>query len=107
MKLYHRTTASDAEAILKHGFKDSTGTYLTMNEHTGVWLSNVPFDENEGAWGDVLLEVELRMPESKICEYEWVEEFKPYREFLMPAVLINENCSVRVVDEDDESGSET
>jgi hypothetical protein len=33
MKLYHRTTAASAEAILRDGFKDGTGHYLTEQLH--------------------------------------------------------------------------
>ncbi len=40
MKLYHRTTAASAESILRDGFKDGTGHYLTGQLHSVVWLSN-------------------------------------------------------------------
>ena len=86
MKVYHRTKAADA--ILAEGFRDGEGHYLTSNLYRGVWLSNVPLDENEGAWGDTLLSLDI--PESVIAEYEWVEEGKPYREFLVPADTVNE-----------------
>jgi len=61
---------------------------MTTHEHTGVWLSNVPLDVNEGARGDTLLQVEL--PVETINDYEWIEEGKPYREWLVPARLINQ-----------------
>ena len=69
------------------GFRDGRGTYLTSNEYTGVWLSNVPLDCNEGAAGDELLSLEI--PDEVITKYEWIEEEKPYREFLVPAVVLN------------------
>jgi hypothetical protein len=50
-----------------------------------VWFSDVPLDENEGADDDTLLL--LKIPKSIIAEYEWIEEGKPYREFLVPASL--------------------
>jgi hypothetical protein len=78
--LYHRTTRNNADAILKNGFRDGTGTYLTDREWSGVWLSNIPLDCNEGAMGEVLFEVDLQLPESEIADYEWIEEGKPYRE---------------------------
>ncbi len=67
MILYHRTTAVDAEQILRDGFRDSIGTYMTTRVHSGVWLSNVPLDINEGAEGDTLLQLEL--PEELIADY--------------------------------------
>ncbi|MBR0914888.1 hypothetical protein [Bradyrhizobium japonicum] len=99
MILYHRTSAAIAERILCDGFRDGVGTYMTSDEHSGVWLSNVPLDVNEGAPGDTLLRLEL--PEQIIASYEWIEKGKPYREWLIPAQLINEKAgSVCVIDED-------
>jgi hypothetical protein len=101
MILYHRTSATAAERILCDGFRDGVGPYLTPEEHSGVWLSNVPLDCNEGADGDTLLRVEL--PEQAIADFEWIEDGKPYREWLVPARLINEKASgLCVVNEDDE-----
>ena len=62
-----------------------------------MWLSNVPPDANEGASGDDLLAVEI--PEEAIAEYEWVQDLPGYREWLVPAEIVN--CyPVRRVDED-------
>ena len=99
MILYHRTTAAAAEQILRDGFRDGVGTYMATQQYSGVWLSNVPLDLGEGAEGDTLLQVEL--PEQAIADYEWIEEGKPYREWLIPAQLINEQAKASVVDEDD------
>lgn len=94
MKLYHRTSATDA--ILKDGFKDATGSYGTNQLFSGVWLSDQPLDSNEGAWGDTLLTI--NMPEHEILEYEWIEEGKPYREFLIPAAIVNKYGPPTVVE---------
>jgi hypothetical protein len=101
MILYHRTTTEAAASILKHGFKDASGTYLTEHVYSGVWLSNVPLDANEGAKGKVLLKVSLEIPESELAYYEWVEDGKPYREWLVPSSLINPTMSVEIIDEDE------
>ena len=85
MKVYHRTFYS--AAILREGFRDSTDTYMTTREHTGVWVSDCPLDENEGADGDVLLT--LSVPIDVFAQYEWLEEGKPYRESLIPAAILN------------------
>jgi len=98
-KLFHRT--DDAEAILTSGFKDGTGRYLTTNEYSGVWLSNVPLDVNEGAFGDTLLLVELDVAEGELSQFEWIEEGKGFREWLIPAALINAKGKVRIVEETD------
>jgi hypothetical protein len=50
-------------------------------------LADRPLDENEGADGDVVLELDV--PEPLFIEYEWVEEGKTYREALIPAERLN------------------
>jgi hypothetical protein len=96
-RFYHRTSRKAAEAILNEGgFRDREGTYLTGRAWQGVWLSNVPLDANDGAEGDVLLEV--RIAARLVRPYEWVERGKPYREFLVPAALVNAQGTVRRVE---------
>ncbi len=69
---------------------------MTDSPHTGMWLSDVPLSVNEGARGDVLLRVDLPLPEGEIVRYEWVQADLPYREFLLPAAIINPIAKVRV-----------
>src|SRR5437660_9450920 len=88
MQCYHRTTQEKARSILENGFLDGEGKFLTDRIWRGVWVSNRPLDSNEGAEGDVLLEI--RIPESEVTPFEWVEEGKPYREFLVPARILND-----------------
>jgi hypothetical protein len=95
MLLYH--TTYNADAILAEGFKDGTGYYMTDRPWSGVWLSDRPLDANEGAKGDTVLVIE--MPEDEVLSYEWVEEGKPYREFLVPADLVNRYRPFRVTQE--------
>jgi hypothetical protein len=87
MLVYHRTTAENAASILRDGFKDATGDYGTLDESkkpmlwTGVWLSDVPLDPNEGADGAIVLEVAPGIVAEGILEdFEWIEENKPFRE---------------------------
>jgi hypothetical protein len=51
-RYYHRTSRAAADEILRGGFRDSHGRYLTESEHPGVWIPDVPLDENESACGD-------------------------------------------------------
>ncbi len=46
-------------------------------------MADRPLDAQEGARGDDL--VVLDVPEDLIGEYEWVEEGRGYREWLVPA----------------------
>ena len=86
MKVFHRTWAATAAKILTGGFKDARGTYLTFGVHTGVWVSDVPLDCNEGADGDVVLS--LHIDEAALLPHEWVGSMG-YREFLTPAQVLN------------------
>jgi hypothetical protein len=102
MRLFHRTTDPAAASILTHGFKDARGTYMTATLHRGVWLSNVPVTVNEGAKGDALLEVMLDLPEAALATYEWIGEEKLYREWLVPARLVNAHAQVRLLTDEEE-----
>lgn len=85
MRVYHRTDAS--KAILQEGFRDGKGTYGTGIFHQGAWISNYPLTPNEGAFGDVVLCLDI--PEPIFENYEWVGDEKPFRESLIPAEILN------------------
>lgn len=99
MLLYHATSRNAAARILTEGFVDQTGQYLTTSPHTGVWLSDIPEFYIQGA--EALLEVELQITEGAIAKYEWINE-PPwgYREFLIPASVVNRG-TVRSVSDDE------
>jgi hypothetical protein len=99
MILYHRTTEEAAAAILTGGFINHTDYYGGTRLHTGVWLSDQPLDINEGAQGDVLLEV-AGLSETDIRHCEWIEDGKPYREWLIDAAIINTDATIRRVTSD-------
>jgi hypothetical protein len=87
MRLYHRTDA--AAAIIRDGFRDGVGNYLTDRLWSGVWLADEPLDGNEGAYGQALLAVEIDADESALVNYEWIEDGKGFREWLIPASILN------------------
>jgi hypothetical protein len=96
---YHTTDAVDA--ILRDGFRDATGSYMFDNfELTGVFLGDSPMDINEGAKGDQVLRVEFP-DDVDLGAFELVEEDQPYREWCVPAALINEYATVTPMTEDD------
>jgi len=51
--------------------------------------------------GDSVLLVDLALSGKEIAQFEWIEEGKPYREWQIPAKLINENASIRVATEEE------
>jgi hypothetical protein len=94
--VFHRTTQTAADQILRSGFRDHTARYLTDREWTGVWVSDRALDNSEGASGETLLQIEVAEP--FIAAYEWIKEGKPYREWLIPAAVLNKAGKVKLAD---------
>ena len=95
MICYHTTDAADQ--ILHDGFRDATGSYMLANfELTGVFLGDSPMDINEGAKGDQVLQVEFP-DDVDLGDFELIEEYKPYREWCVPAALINACATVTLM----------
>jgi hypothetical protein len=84
VRLYHPTR--HAAEILRDGFGELSGAYLTETDHSGVWLFDRPVGQFNGDEPDQILELEI--PESVAAPFEW-HVGMPYREFLMPAALLN------------------
>jgi hypothetical protein len=97
LTVFHRTTKDAAAKILQGGFRDITSRYLTDREWSGVWVSDRPLDNSEGASGEALLQIDIA--EDLLAAFEWVEESKPYREWLVPAAVLNDAGFVRLLDE--------
>ncbi len=99
MRFFHITSNANAEAILKEGFRDAPGYCLTDQQHTGVWVSDEPFD---GYDADAKTLFTIEIPEDAISEFEWVEEGKSIREWLIPAALLNSYGPPVVTDDYDD-----
>ena len=99
MRLYHRTTRVAAHTILAHGFRDAWGYYLTDRLWYGVWLSDLSSDD-EDRDAEVLLAVDLDVPDGDLAEYAWLLNLATgYRKFLLPAALIKQHGTIRIVEE--------
>jgi hypothetical protein len=88
MKFFHRTTDENAASILKTGFRDATGYYMFPTPMTGVWVSDVILDEQSGAGGEAVFEIELEISNADSDYYE-VRGEGPYREWHIPSALLN------------------
>jgi hypothetical protein len=101
MIYYHVTDA--AFAILREGFRDETGSYMFENlVLIGVWIADQPLNCNEGAKGDQVLKVEFA-DDFSLESYEIVEEepMNAYREWCVPAALINTHAAVTLLNEEE------
>jgi hypothetical protein len=85
MKLYHPTR--HAEEILRDGFGENSGAYLTESDRSGVWVFDRPVDKRLGGGQDADMLI-LDIPEAVVLPFETEGNF-PYRQFLMPAGLLN------------------
>jgi len=102
MRLFHIANIANAEAILKDGFRDVMGYHYAGQEWTGVWVSSEPLDWSQRQYlneANTLFAIEI--PEDVISEFEWVEERKTIREWLVPASLLNQYGPAVVTDDAD------
>ncbi len=70
------------------------GAYLTACKWLGVWVSDRPLDEDEGGSGDTLLEISL--PSGLLDPWEWSDPGQNYREWLVPAELLNRHGVIKI-----------
>lgn len=93
---YHRTDADSARAIIDSGFKNSSGYFMSNRIWTGVWLSSISVDS---AAGDAVLKVKLEIDERELPRWEWAAEGQSYREWLLPAPIVNRCATVEMVNQ--------
>jgi hypothetical protein len=93
--LYHRTSAQAAKAILDGGFRDTKRHYGFDIEVEGVWLSDVPFDRGFNPPDVVTLAVTL--DDADLVDREVITDGGTYREWLVPAALLNAKGNSRIV----------
>jgi hypothetical protein len=97
--VYHHTSA--ASAILEYGFHDLVGLYAQTRAGmiVGVAVSDVPLDRYLDTTAYELLAVDV--PEGELLPYEFEESGKPYREFRVPAEVLNRCGPARLVNAGD------
>jgi hypothetical protein len=93
MRLYHVTDRASARAIFAGGFEDSEVIHDNRELWIGVWLADraLAGEEDVGPrLGPVpVVALEIELPAEAVEAYERQEESKPYREFCVPAELVN------------------
>ena len=94
---YHRTNADNARGIIDSGFKNSSGYFMNNRIWTGVWLSSIPVESEASA--DALLMVKLEIDGRELSRWEWSGEGRSYREWLLPANIINRCATVEMVNQ--------
>ena len=100
LSFYHRTSSENARVIVESGFQNSTGYLFGNRAWTGVWLTSRPLDRNGRAETDTLLKVKLDVSERELGCWEWTGESRCFREWLIPAALINQRMTAEVVSQE-------
>lgn len=96
LTVYHCTTEAAARQILAEGFRD-TARDLTNRAWTGVWVSDRPLHNTESVSG--VLQIEIA--EEIVAPYEWVKYDKQFREWLVPAVVLDKSGQVTLHQKED------
>ena len=73
-RLFRVTNVDAARLIIRDGFRDAAAHYGTEMKLKGVWLSDRPFDANEGAKGETVLGAALSVPLFSLADYELIGE---------------------------------
>ena len=97
--LHHWTTWEAAQSIRTNGFRDGSGRYMTTKQHTGVWFTDDDEDAMQGMCGATHLSISTKLSEKDIEEYEWIEDGKGYREWLIPAQVINPSIGALCIED--------
>lgn len=97
VRLFHLTNERNAANILRVGFLDGGGRYLTDAEYSGVWLTDDP-GRVEGAKGDTLLVVDLDVGPTELDKFEWKDRGGTYREWLIPSDYLRAHITLLRVD---------
>jgi hypothetical protein len=93
VRLYHVTDRDSAERILDHGFEDAEVIHDDRELNAGVWLADRCLaGENDvgprlGPVADTALSIDL--PPQVVEPHERGDDDKAYREFCMPARVLN------------------
>lgn len=96
LKLYHTTSKEIAQKILSTGFTDTCGDYGFKNIRggplslSGVWFADRPLDDfdcDKSFADPIVLEVDV--DPDVIEEFSLVEPGTHYREWLIPAKIVN------------------
>lgn len=97
VRLYHRTAKANAVLILRDGFLDREERYTSDFDTRGVWFSDQTRQEMDLGSGGSVMSIDLAMAQQDLAAFEWTEDETPYREWLIPARLVNATIRGRAI----------
>ncbi|MBI4501483.1 MAG: hypothetical protein HY700_10010 [Gemmatimonadetes bacterium] len=102
MLLFHRTSVSEARAIVRDGFRDekwSFGTDAVTGEAVkavGVWLTDRVLPAEEGPQGAATLEITLTLPEAALSPFEVSGVIEDAQLWIIPARVVNQHAGISI-----------
>lgn len=87
MKFYHVTRRQTAHEIEQQGFKDAQGCSADEQPVRGVWVAARPLIAECGFEDAAVFELDL--PEDGLRQYALPRDPKGYRQWCVPASLVN------------------
>jgi hypothetical protein len=93
MKLYHRTTQTNANLILREGFRNRRERYTADFGDQGVWFSDWPKDAGECDGDEAVVSIDFDFSANSLSAFEWSEEETSYKEWLIPVTFVNSNMT--------------
>jgi hypothetical protein len=89
VRLYHRTTRANAALIRRDGFLDRDDRYTSDFDDRGVWFSDQARQAMDVGSGGSVMSIDLALSQQELAVFEWTQDEAPYREWLIPAPLVN------------------
>lgn len=111
MLLFHVTSQKTAQRIKQNGFKEhGDGWYGLFDGKTGksketygIFFADSILNSNDGILHEDPVVFIVDIPEAKISQYEWHEEKKGYREWCIPAEIVNKHFTDKKIYTEDEA----
>ena len=102
MLLFHRTSVSQARAIVKDGFNDEKWSFASEDitgkavKAVGVWLTDRPLSRDEGPEGAAVLEITLPLPVEALAPFAVEGVLEEAQLWIIPARMVNQHAGIRV-----------
>ncbi len=115
VRLFHKTESEFAECILRDGFRDDINNSLkslaVMDQlGNGVFFSDIPVGCTDGAKGETLIEALFDLPLTELSEkyeHQYDDGLSPFREFQIPAAIVNAHARLRILGAEEADELET
>jgi len=86
--VFHVTPKHTVASVWRRGFEVQASITSRVGTWSGVWVTDGFFDQRDCAARSLSI-VEIACDAQQLSRFEYVEEGKPYRDWLVPASILN------------------